>query len=134
MCVVGFIAIICYRVKVIGSFTILEEQGSKRLCACIAVYFHLSASITIVYFKHGFRYHMIFLFIKYMLALVLLHILLFFFHVNLCKGLAIALKFCINFWKYCTKPRNSYNFLTMVGTGHLFKLYTLKSLICILWE
>ena len=49
--------------------------------------------------------------------------------VNLCNSAAMALKLRINLQKYCTNPKNDCTYFTVVGTGHLFKLYTFESLM-----
>ena len=53
-----------------------------------------------------------------------------FLHVNLCNGSAMALKLCTSLWKYCTKSKKDCTYLTVVGTGHSFKLHTFELLMC----
>ena len=43
----------------------------------------------------------------------------------------MAIKFCMNFKKYYTKPKNYCTHLTKGGIVHLFKFHTFESLICI---
>ena len=47
--------------------------------------------------------------------------------VKLCNGSTMALKVCINLWKYCTTPKYNCIYLIVVGTGHSFKLSTFES-------
>ena len=47
---------------------------------------------------------------------------------NLCNSSVMVLKFHMNFQRYGKKPRNNWNYLTVAGMGHLFKLYIFESL------
>ena len=60
---IEFLIVIYYRVKLVVSYTFLEEYTAKSLCVGICAYFHLSISIAIKNFKHGCRYHAIFYYV-----------------------------------------------------------------------
>ena len=50
LCIVEFLIIICYWVKIFGSCVLVEKYGTNHLGASIGVYFNLSFITTIIDF------------------------------------------------------------------------------------